>query len=361
MDRALALAERARGATGPNPAVGCVLARAGEIVGEGWTQPPGGPHAEVVALRVAGAAAEGATAYVTLEPCAHTGRTPPCADALRDAGVVRVVVATTDPNPEAAGGVAALRAAGVTVDVGLRGREARAQNEAFHRAAGGDRPHVTVKLAISLDGRVAAADGTSQWLTGPAARAQAHRLRAEVDAVLVGSGTVLADDPRLTVRGQEPQAASQTQPLRVVIDRRARTRADARVYDDAAPSLAIVGAGADAAHLGRAGVEVARLPAGGDDHADWHAALRILTVREVRAVLLEGGARLAATAMAAGCADRFAVHLAPVLLGDHARPALAGLAVPTLDAAPRFALTGAATTGDDVVLTYSPGTTTKET
>lgn len=353
MDRALALAERARGHVAPNPAVGCVVARDGVVVGEGWTAPPGGPHAEVVALEDAGAQARGATAFVTLEPCAHTGRTPPCTDALQAAGIARVVVAARDPNPLAGGGVERLRAAGLDVDVGVREAEARAQNAAFHHTVATGRPLVVAKLAVSLDGRIAARDGTSQWLTGAAARTQAHELRAGVDAVVVGSQTVVTDDPRLTVR----LPTWERQPLRVVLDRRGRTSPRARVYDGAAPSLAVVAADAEAGALERAGVEVVRLPdASGvtDDAGDLRAALEVLVHRGVQSVLLEGGARVAGVALAAGLVDRLAVHHAPVVLGDEGRPALAGLAVGTLADAPRLRLAGASAVADDVVTSYRP-------
>ncbi|QBI21550.1 bifunctional diaminohydroxyphosphoribosylaminopyrimidine deaminase/5-amino-6-(5-phosphoribosylamino)uracil reductase RibD [Egibacter rhizosphaerae] len=349
MDRALALAEHARGHARPNPAVGCVVTQQGTLVGEGWTQPPGGPHAEVVALERAGARARGATAFVTLEPCDHAGRTGPCTRALIDAGVARVVIAAADPDPIAAGGRATLEAAGIDVTTGLRADVAREQNAAFLHPLETGRPLLTVKLAVSLDGRIAAADGTSQWLTGSGTRQRAHRLRADCDAVVVGAGTVLTDDPRLTVRLDE----STRQPLRVVLDRRARTAAGARVYDDAAPSLAIVGAEADAGHLVDAGVGVARLPAAdgdGDDAGDLLAALAMLGSRGVQSALLEGGARLVASSLAAGCADRLAVHIAPVWLGDDGRPGAVGLDIRTLSEAPRFGLESVARVGDDAVL-----------
>jgi diaminohydroxyphosphoribosylaminopyrimidine deaminase / 5-amino-6-(5-phosphoribosylamino)uracil reductase len=239
MRRALELAERGRWTVSPNPLVGCVLVRDGEVVGEGWHFRAGGPHAEVAALEAAGELAAGATAYVTLEPCGHAGRTGPCTQALLAAGVSRVVAAIPDPHPEAGGGAAMLRADGVRVDVGVLAEEARRQNAVFLHGVAAGRPYVTLKLAVSLDGRIAAADGTSRWLTGPQARRHAHALRAEADAVAVGSGTVLADDPLLTVR---LDGYAGPQPLRVVLDRRVRTRPSHRVHEASAPTLCAVGA-----------------------------------------------------------------------------------------------------------------------
>ena len=330
MRRALDLAERGRTTVSPNPLVGCVLVRDNEVIAEGWHDHAGGPHAEIVALRAAGGRAAGATAYVTLEPCAHTGRTGPCADALIAAGITRVVVATPDPNPVAAGGAAALRAAGITVDTGVLQAAARAQNEVFFSGIATTRPFVIAKVAASLDGRIAAADGTSQWLTGPETRARVHRLRAEVDAVVVGSGTVLADDPQLTVRLDDYRGA---QPLRVVLDRRGRVQPFHRVTDAAAPSL------------------LAR-------QSTLEQVLDELWNRGVRSVLVEGGASVLAAFLAAGLVDRLEVHLAPVLLGERGRPLVAGPWATTLDAAPRFVLGEVERSADDVVLTYVPSPAT---
>lgn len=353
MAQALALAERGRHTVSPNPLVGCVLVRGGALVGQGWHQRAGGPHAEAVALAEAAEAANGATAYVTLEPCAHTGRTAPCADALIAAGVVRVVAALADPNPLAQGGAERLRAAGIAVDFGVGEQEARAQNEVFLHWVRTGRPFVSVKSALSVDGRIAAADGTSQWLTGPEARAAAHALRAECDAVVVGSGTVLADDPVLTVR---LPGYDGPQPLRVVLDGRARTTADRRVLDSAAPTLVAVSTDAEPGavdKLREAGADVVVL-AGGASGVDLTALLGELAARDVRSVLVEGGAAVASSFLSAGLWDRLVVHVAGVLLGEGARPFLTGDGIGTLADAPRLRLGDVRAAGDDVLLTYRP-------
>jgi diaminohydroxyphosphoribosylaminopyrimidine deaminase/5-amino-6-(5-phosphoribosylamino)uracil reductase len=325
MQRALDLAERGRATVSPNPMVGCVLVRDGQVVGEGYHEQAGGPHAEIAALRVAGEQAAGATAYVTLEPCNHTGRTGPCTQALIDAGVARVVVAAADPNPLAAGGADRLRAAGVDVEIGLLGAASRRQNEVFFTGVELGRPFVIAKAAVSLDGRIAAADGTSQWLTGEESRRRVHALRAEVDAVLVGSGTVLADDPQLTVR--LPGYAGR-QPLRVVLDRRGRVSGDARVLDDAAPTIVT--------------------------SDDLPQVLKSLYEREVRSVLVEGGAGVLHACLDAGLVDRLQLYVAPVLLGERGRPLLAGPWAASLAEAPRWNLDSVEQVGGDAALTLSP-------
>jgi diaminohydroxyphosphoribosylaminopyrimidine deaminase/5-amino-6-(5-phosphoribosylamino)uracil reductase len=325
MRRALELAALGRATVSPNPMVGCVLVRDGEIVGEGHHRRAGEPHAEIVALTAAGERAAGATAYVTLEPCNHTGRTGPCTDALISAGVRRVVVAAADPNPAAAGGAARLRDAAITVDEGVLADEARRQNEVFFHGLRTARPFFVVKAAISLDGRIAAPDGTSQWLTGEAARRRAHQLRAEVDAVVVGSETVLVDDPRLTVRMDDYEGA---QPLRVVLDRRGRVSSDRKVCDDAAPTL-----------IHRHDISV--LPSA-------------LWARDVRSALVEGGAQVTAAFFAAGLADKVVLHVAPVLLGAGGRPLLEGPWATTLADAPRLQLHTVEQVDGDAALTLYP-------
>lgn len=333
MAHALRLAERGLFTTQPNPRVGCVIAHGERVVGAGWHQRAGGPHAEVFALREAGEAARGATAYVTLEPCAHFGRTPPCADALVAAGVARVVVAVEDPFPQVAGrGIDKLRAAGIAVQTGLLREQARELNIGFFSRIERARPWVRVKLAMSLDGRTALADGDSKWITGEAARADVQRWRARSSAILTGSGTVLADNPRLTVRlaAASPGAAVQTgeadavpgafAPLRVVLDRHLRTPAGSHVLDAAAPTLLVHAAGVPVpAHL--ATVDRVSLPASAAG-LDLHQMLAELARRDINEVHVEAGPTLCGALLAAGLADELLLYVAPVLLGDTARPLL---------------------------------------
>ena len=327
MARAIELAAHGLGTTSPNPVVGAViLDPGGKIAGEGWHHHAGGPHAEVVALAAAAAKgdrARGGTAVVTLEPCAHAGRTGPCTQALIDAGLSRVVYAVADPTADAGGGAAVLRGAGVETVGGVLAEAAARGNEAWLLAQRRQRPFVTWKLAATLDGRSAAADGSSRWITGPVARADVHRLRAEADAVLVGAGTVLADDPWLTVRD-----APARQPLRVVADRRGRVAATARVFDDAAPTLRTAA-------------------------ADPAALLTELYGRDVRHVLLEGGPTLAGAFVAAGLVDRVIAYLAPALLGD-GRPSLAGAGIGSIDQARRLRLDDVTVLTPDVRITARP-------
>jgi diaminohydroxyphosphoribosylaminopyrimidine deaminase/5-amino-6-(5-phosphoribosylamino)uracil reductase len=326
MDRALALAARGRGLTSPNPMVGAVVVADGQVVGEGHHAAAGGPHAEIIALREAGARARGATLYVTLEPCNHHGRTPPCAPAVVAAGVSRVVAAVRDPNPRVpGGGVETLRAAGVTVGLGTLEQAARDLNRAFFTAVSRLRPHVTLKAAMTLDGKIAAHDGTSRWITGPEARAEAHLLRSESDAVVVGIGTALADDPALDVRLGRPWPR---EPWRVVVDSRARLPLTARLIDAGRPERAMV-AVTDAAPAERVAALEARgvtvlacKSAGGRvDLGDLAARLHEL---EVIAALVEGGGDLAAGFLAADLVDRVAFFVAPSLLGGATAPSPVG-------------------------------------
>ncbi|MGY2081905.1 bifunctional diaminohydroxyphosphoribosylaminopyrimidine deaminase/5-amino-6-(5-phosphoribosylamino)uracil reductase RibD [Modestobacter sp. SYSU DS0657] len=329
MARARELGLRVLGTTSPNPAVGAVVLDAdGHVVGEGATSPPGGPHAEVHALAQAGERARGGTVVVTLEPCAHTGRTGPCADALLAAGVARVVVAVPEPTGLAGGGAERLRAGGVDVELGAE--QAAAAEGALAGWLTGvreHRPHVVWKVATTLDGRVAATDGTSRWITGPDARAEVHRLRAGCDAVVVGSGTALADDPQLTVRDATGRDADR-QPLRVVVDRRGRLPATARVLDGAAPTL--VSAAATPAEL-----------------------LAELFDRDVRRVLLEGGPTLAAAFLTAGLVDEAVVHLAPQLLGAGAGM-VGDLGIPTMSGALHLQVLDVTRLGGDVQIRLRP-------
>ncbi|WP_050988489.1 bifunctional diaminohydroxyphosphoribosylaminopyrimidine deaminase/5-amino-6-(5-phosphoribosylamino)uracil reductase RibD [Streptomyces xiaopingdaonensis] len=354
MRRAVALAARGLGSTSPNPVVGCVvLDRDGRTVGEGWHQRAGGPHAEVHALAEAGDDARGGTALVTLEPCNHTGRTGPCAQALIEAGVSRVVYAVADPSPVAAGGAATLRDAGVHAEGGLLADEAAAVNAAWLTSVRRQLPYVTWKFAATLDGRTAAADGTSRWITSSEARADVHRLRAGSDAVLVGSGTARSDDPHLAVRG----VPGAVQPLRVVLDTEGTAvRAEARVLDDAAPTLVAVAedaeAGALAAAVEDSGHQFLRLPrtAGG---LDLDALLAALFAQDVRRVLLEGGAGLAGAFVAQGRVDEIVAYLAPALLG--AGPAaLADAGIGTIAQALRLSFGETEHLGPDLRLTARP-------
>lgn len=320
MQHALRLAGRGLGQVAPNPAVGCVIVRDGIIVGRGWTQKGGRPHAETVALAGAGDAARGATAYVTLEPCSHHGRTPPCAGALIAAGIARVVAAVEDPDPRVSGrGIAMLRDASVTVDVGLLAAEAAALNAGFFLRVMEKRPLVTLKLAISADGMIARAPGGEQWLTGEEARRFGHFLRATHDAILVGSGTVLADDPDLTCRiaGLEDRS-----PLRVVLDGRLRMPPGAKLVRTASAVPVIVYTAAEGGEgLRAAGVEVVRLAAGADGGVDLRAVLGDLADRGITRLLVEGGAAVAQGFLDRGLADRLEIFRSPVVAGAGGRPA----------------------------------------
>lgn len=355
MDAALHLARRGLGNAWPNPAVGCVLVRDGRVVGRGWTQPGGRPHAETEALARAGEAARGATAYVTLEPCSHHGRTPPCCDALIRAGVARVVVAMRDPDPRVDGrGLQRLRQAGIAVEEGVGETAARAMQAGFLKRIGEGLPLVTLKLASTLDGRIATAAGESRWITGPAARRQVHALRARHDAVLVGSGTVLADDPDLTCRIPGMDRAPM---LRVVADARLRTPATARLVRTAreVPTWLLAGSGHRPAALApfiEAGVEVVtvrRAPGGG---LVPRAMLAALAARGVTRVLAECGGALAAALLRAGLVDRLAWFHAPALLGGDARAALDALGIARLPAMPRFRPTRREAAGDDTLTEF---------
>ncbi|QIB66145.1 bifunctional diaminohydroxyphosphoribosylaminopyrimidine deaminase/5-amino-6-(5-phosphoribosylamino)uracil reductase RibD [Kineobactrum salinum] len=329
MARALQLARRGRYWAMPNPHVGCVLVRDGHVIGEGYTQPAGGNHAEIEALTMAGDA-RGATAYVTLEPCSHRGKTGPCAEALLAAGVSRVVAAMEDPNPEVSGrGLARLQAAGVEVSCGLLQQEAERVIPGFIARMRRGRGRVRAKLAMSLDGRTAMASGESQWITGPAARQDVQRLRAMSCAVLTGVGTVLADDCALTVRpdelGLDPAStarASVRQPLRVVLDSELRTPAGARVCSVAAPTLICHRQGlAASGPVLPAGVETLTLPHG-TQGLDLAALMAALSGRQCNEILVESGPRLVGALLQQGLLDELIIYMAPTLMGDLARPLL---------------------------------------
>lgn len=357
MRDAIALAARALGETSPNPVVGCVVIDAGgEPAGDGFHAFAGGPHAEAVALEQAGDRARGGTLVVTLEPCDHHGRTGPCTQAILDAGVRRVVYAVADPSDHARGGARRLAEAGIEVESGLLAAEVERLNAEWLTYARLRRPHVTWKFAATLDGRSAAADGTSQWITGAAAREDVHRLRARCDAIIAGSGTVLADDPRLTVRGFDPHDHLRThrRPLRVVADARARTPLGSRVLDDAAPTLIAIAEGAGGAEHAadlEAHAAVVRLPrsarSGG---VDLTALLAELAEREIVSVLLEGGPTLAGGFLAEGLVDRVVAYLAPTLFGAGAA-ALGDAGVTTLTEAYHLDIEDITTIGPDLRIT----------
>jgi diaminohydroxyphosphoribosylaminopyrimidine deaminase/5-amino-6-(5-phosphoribosylamino)uracil reductase len=322
------------------------------VIGRGWTQPGGRPHAETEALRRAGDAARGATAYVTLEPCSHHGRTPPCCEALAGAGIARVVMAMRDPDPRVNGrGLAMLRGAGIDVEEGLLEAEARALNAGFFRRIQAGMPLVTLKLASTLDGRIATASGESRWITGEAARREVHALRARHDAILVGSGTVLADDPDLTCRipGME-----RVPMLRVVADARLRTPPSARLVQSAgvAPVLIITAPGhppAEQAPFMEAGADIVTVPAHAAGGLDLPSLLRALGRRGVTRVLAEGGAGLAAALLRQGLVDRLVWFHAPAVMGGDGHPALQGLRLAALSAMPRFRRTAQRALGDDML------------
>ena len=344
LQRCIDLAELGARTVAPNPMVGCLVVRDGTPLGEGWHERPGLPHAEMIALAAAGDA-RGATVYVSLEPCAHHGRTPPCSDALIEAGVARVVVATADPDPRTNGrGTERLRAAGVEVEIadGEIARRARLQNAAFRALTLLGRPHVTYKAAISLDGRSASASGESRWISSPAARALVHEWRARSSAVAVGSGSALADDPMLTARDVTPPA--ERQPLRVVFDRRARLPLESALVRSARelPLAVVVSPGADAAALKAAGAEVIEA----QEPAD---ALAELGQRELSSLLVEGGARLAGSLLQQGLIDRLALFVAPILLGD-GPGLLAGWSAPALADAVAASRVTAEAVGPDTLL-----------
>ena len=356
MRAALALARRGLGQVWPNPAVGCVIVKDGRVVGRGWTQPGGRPHAETEALARAGAAARGGTAYVTLEPCCHWGRTPPCADALIAAGLRRVVVALQDPDPRVAGGgLARLHETGVTVACGLCEAEAAEVNAGFlHRMRLG-RPLVTLKLATSLDGRIATAAGESRWITGSAARERAHLLRATHDAILVGTGTVLADDPQLTCR--LPGLAGRS-PVRVMLDRQLRVPLDARLITEArqVPTWLVTLPSADPQTqeaLRKTGVEIIEGSTDAAGQLDLAAALQRLGERGLTCLLVEGGGQLAAALLRAGLVDRLIWLHAPLLLGGDAVPAVGELGFGALATAPAFERLSTETAGADVMTTFA--------
>jgi diaminohydroxyphosphoribosylaminopyrimidine deaminase / 5-amino-6-(5-phosphoribosylamino)uracil reductase len=326
MRRALRLADRGLGLASPNPRVGAVVVSGGRVVGEGWHEGPGTPHAEAAAVAAAGDRAQGATLFVTLEPCSHHGRTPPCADALIRAQVARVIMGVRDPNPLVDGrGLDRLAAAGVEVVEGVLGEQCARVIEGFQRHVRTGRPFVTLKAAASLDGKVAAADGSSRWITGRESRRDAHLLRAAADAVLVGSGTVAADDPSLTVRLEEFRGR---QPLRVVVDGSGRTPAHAAVFDGRAPALVAATQSVLPAVRRRwegTGAEVQVVDELDEEgRPSLRRLMELLGKRDVQSVLIEGGPTLSWSAVRQGLVDRLVLYLAPKLIGGRAAPSVLG-------------------------------------
>ena len=355
MRAALALARRSLGRTWPNPAVGCVIVKDGKVVGRGRTSDGGRPHAETAALAQAGNAARGATAYVTLEPCAHHGRTPPCADALVSAGVGKVVSAVEDPDPRVRGqGHAKLRSAGVAVEIGDGAAEAARINAGFFKRVTEGRPLFHLKLATSLDGRIATPTGQSKWITGDAARTDGQRLRASHDAILIGAGTAAADDPELTCR---LPGLGRYSPVRVILDSKARLSPSSKLARSAAttPVWLLCTPQAKAEGLKAAGVEIVEVEADVNGRVDIVAAARVLGSRGLTRVLVEGGGEVAAAFLAAGLVDRASVYRSGKVLGGDSRSAVAALGLDALDFAPRFTLTYSRSIGGDVLETWHRG------
>lgn len=378
MARALALAERGLETAHPNPRVGCIIAQGEEVVGEGWHERAGEPHAEVNALRAAGARAAGATAYVTLEPCSHHGRTPPCVDALIAARVARVIFAVEDPNPRVSGqGAEALRRAGVVVASGLMAAESAELNPGFLKRMRFGRPWVRVKLAMSLDGRTALANGASQWITGPAAREDVQHWRARSSAILTGIGTVLADDPRLDVRLPDPPSGRpRPQPLRVVLDARLQTPPGARMLTAGGAVLIMTAPrtgsegdfAARRAQLAERGAAIEEVPASefgtavGAGNARNTVTTRLslpdvlnrLGTREVNELWVEAGPRLAGALLRQALVDELIVYVAPKLLGPQARPLVEMDELRSLSEAPNFVVVDTCQVGEDVRLRLRP-------
>ena len=355
MRAALGLAARGLGNVWPNPAVGCVLVNDGHVVGRGWTQPGGRPHAETEALRRAGAAAQGACAYVTLEPCSHHGKTAPCSAALIETGISRAVIALDDPDPRVSGrGIKTLRAAGIDVAVGTCGDEAAELNDGYLKRTDRGRPLVTLKVATTLDGKIATHTGESQWITGEDARAAAHLLRASHDAVMIGVGTALADDPELTCRLPGLEGRS---PVRIVLDRRLRTPLTSKLVSSAATAPNWIATLSKADRERRkayadAGVEVITCPEDSDGNLDMAAVLRALAEKGLTRVLAEGGSRVAAALLRRGLVDRMVWFRAPGVMGADGIGVVAGLGVEALGQMPRAQRRKVRRLGEDLLETF---------
>jgi diaminohydroxyphosphoribosylaminopyrimidine deaminase/5-amino-6-(5-phosphoribosylamino)uracil reductase len=353
MQRALAVAEGGIGFVSPNPVVGCVIVKDGRIVGEGYHERYGGPHAEANALRVAGSAARGATLYVTLEPCCHTGKTPPCVDAVLQAGVGRVVMAVRDPNPKVAGGgLARLRAAGIDVTLGICEAEARRLNETFLHYIQTQRPFVTLKCAATLDGKIATRTGASRWITGRAAREHVHRMRHAADGLLVGAGTALQDDPLLTTRLPEGGGVN---PLRIVVDSMLRLSPSSQLATVRPDRRTLVATSERAPvdkqrQLEHQGVEILRLPSYADGRVDLEALLTVLGARGIADLLVEGGATLSATLLQRRLVDKIVMFIAPKIIGGDGINAVAAFGIDNMaDALQLYGMTSQSV-GEDVML-----------
>lgn len=358
MAHALSLGQRGLGRTWPNPAVGCVIVQGARIVGRGWTQPGGRPHAEAIALAQAGQGARGATAYVTLEPCAHQGKTGPCAEALVAAGVARVVTAITDPDPRVSGqGHAMLRAAGIDLTENILATQALAANAGFLKRVTQGLPFVTLKLAASLDGRTATATGESRWITGPLSRCKVHALRLSHDAVMVGSGTAIADDPDLTVRDM----GEVRQPVRIVLDRLLRHSPESRLGRTAREHPVWLLHGPNAPEVARrawvaSGATLIETPET-EGHLDVRAAVKTLASKGLTRILSEGGSTLAAALINAGLVDELALFSSGVMIGSNGHPALGSLPLLELSQAPKPTLLKIEKMGSDILSTWAFGTT----
>ena len=349
MARALRLAERGLLTTDPNPRVGCVLVKEGRVVGEGWHEHTGEPHAEVHALQAAGEQANGATAYVTLEPCCHQGRTPPCTEALIAAGVACVVAAVEDPNPQVAGkGLSVLQQAGIDTRSGVLAAEAQQLNAGFVMRMREGRPWVRCKLAMSVDGRTAMASGESQWITGEAARRDVHRLRARSSAILTGIETVLADDPSLTARPGDVAGDKIRQPLRVILDSRLRTPLAAGLLQMPGKTLLVTGVVDEekTTRLTRKGVEVVTLPLK-NGRLDLPAVLQHLGTLEINEVHLEAGATLCGALLQAGLIDELVIYMAPHLMGNAARGLFALPGLESMDQRMQLSINDVRAVGED--------------
>ncbi|MBL4743541.1 MAG: bifunctional diaminohydroxyphosphoribosylaminopyrimidine deaminase/5-amino-6-(5-phosphoribosylamino)uracil reductase RibD [Cycloclasticus sp.] len=355
MESALCLAEQGKYSAKPNPCVGCVIVKGGYVVGEGWHEKAGKPHAEVHALKQAGTAAKSATVYVTLEPCSHHGRTPPCADALINAGVSRVVVAMQDPNPLVSGkGIKALRDAGIDVSVGLLKEQAVALNKAFCHKMTTGKPFIMSKVAMSLDGKTAMASGESQWITGSAAREDVHRLRAQSDIVLTGVGTILADNPKLTARDGLGDLGVQ-QPRIVVLDSQLKTPLDAAVFGESSNTTVLTCSGNEHAisALKNVGCNVEVVPADENGQVNLNVVYEWLAAQSINSVMIEAGALLNGAFLQAGLVDELIVYMAPSALGSDARGAFSMPQVSKLSDRVQLNYMGLEELGNDIKLTYN--------